>query len=203
MKSKGLSALLVLIFIALIGVGAGVGYMVYKKPEMLKFVEEKMKSIVTPKPPLDGNLTPARDLRGTWVSSLSGKGLQVFGKFTTGNAVTTVYEDGDIELIIDTVENNIASGKIRYSRVCAYGQTVAPKPVGTISVPKTCVPDSGYFPTSIRVSGSALDFFKFTSPGASGSMAGSFTTDIMSGNITINVPPYGDLKGEFRLSRKN
>jgi len=40
-----------------------------KKPLMYKFIEEKIKSIITPKPPI-GELTPTYDLRGTWVSSL-------------------------------------------------------------------------------------------------------------------------------------
>ena len=81
---------------------------VEKQPLMFRFIEEKLKSIITPKAPI-GNLTPVRDLRGTWKSSLAGKGLQVYGKFTTGPGTTMVYEDGDIELIIDSVADNVAS----------------------------------------------------------------------------------------------
>jgi hypothetical protein len=173
-----------------------------EKPLMFNFIDQKMKSIITPKPPI-GNLTPVRDLRGTWVSSLSGKGLQVYGKFTTGSAITTVYEDGDMELVIDAVTNNIASGKVRYSNLCATGQTVAPKPVGTITIPKQCTKDTGYRPLTIRVSGSRLDFGTFVVGGVTTVMQGTYTTDIITGSATVTLPAYGGLKGEFHLMRKS
>ena len=166
-----------------------------------KVIEDKMNSIITPKPPI-GNLTPVRDLRGTWVSSLQGKGLQVYGKFVTGPATTTVYEDGDMELVIDSVGNNIASGRIRYTNLCATGQTVAPKPVGTIAIPKQCTNDTGYSPISIRVSGSRLDFGTVVVDGTTASMQGNYTTDIITGTATVTLPAYGVLKGEFHLNRK-
>lgn len=171
-------------------------------PLMFRFIDDKLKSIVTPKAPLVGNLTPTRDLRGTWKSSLSGKGLQVYGKFTTGPAVTTVYEDGDIELIIESVKNNIASGKIRYTNLCAWGQATAPKPVGTITIPKQCAGNTGYLPIDIRVSGSALDFGTVKTGDVTATMQGSYTTDLMSGTMTVTMPAYGALKGEFHLNRQ-
>lgn len=200
-NQKGLATIYLLIILGLIGAGVGIVYIAKEKPLMFKFVEDKLKSIITPKPPI-GDLTPARDLKGTWKSSLAGKGLQVYGKFTTGPAVTTVYEDGDMELIIDSVKNNIASGKIRYTNLSAWGQTVAPKPIGTINVPKIYVKDSGYMPATIRVSGSALDFGKITVSGATVNMQGGYTTDIMTGSATVNLPGYGVLKGEFHLNRQ-
>ncbi|MDD5626094.1 MAG: hypothetical protein PHG83_02935 [Patescibacteria group bacterium] len=198
-NNKGFSAVILLIILGL-AVGA-ITYVAVKKPLMFGFVDKKLDSIVTPKPPI-GNLTPTRDLRGIWKSSLVGKGVQVYGKFTTGPGITTVYEDGDMELIIDSVENNIASGKVRYTNLCAWGQTVAPKPLGTISVPKQCTEDSGYRPIAIRVSGSALDFGTVVTDGATFTMQGSYTTDIMTGSATVTIPAYGVLKGEFHLMRQ-
>jgi len=193
------------ILISILVAGVVVGTVVIinnmpEKPLMFSFIEEKIKSIITPKPPI-GDLTPVRDLRGTWKSSLPGKGMQVYGKFTTGPGITTVYEDGDMELIIDSVKNNIASGKVRYTNLCVTVQTVAPKPIGTITVPKQCTKDSGYYPIAIRVSGSALDFGTVTVSGATATMQGTYTTDIITGSMTVTLPAYGVLKGEFHLSR--
>lgn len=174
------------------------------KPLMFSLIDEKLQSIITPKPPLIGNLTPARDLRGVWKSSLSGKGLQIYGKFTvplpTGVSITTVYEDGDVEIQIDSVENNIASGKIRFTNLCATATVTAPKiaPITT----KQCQADSGYMPLSIRVSGSALDFGTTAVSGATVTMQGSYLTDIITVSMTADVPPYGVLKGVYNLNRQ-
>lgn len=200
-NQKGALIISLLIILGLIGATIGTIYIVKEKPLMFRFVEEKLKSIITPKPPI-GDLTPVRDLRGTWKSSLSKKGIQVYGKFTTGPGITTVYEDGDMELIIDSVKNNIASGKVRYTNLCVTVQTVAPKPIGTITVPKQCTKDLGYTPIAIRVSGSALDFGTVTVSGATATMQGTYTTDIITGSMTVTLPAYGVLKGEFHLSRK-
>ncbi|MFA6100155.1 MAG: hypothetical protein WC750_04785 [Patescibacteria group bacterium] len=194
-----------ILFPVLIIVGAIVGtavviYRMPEKPPMFRFIEDKLKSIVTPIP-LIGNLTPARDLRGTWKSSLPGKGVQVYGKFVVGPSITTVYEDGDMELIIDSVKNNVASGRVRYTNLCVTGQIVAPKPVGTMVYPKQCTKDTGYSPITIRVSGSRLDFGTNTVSGATVTMQGNYTTDIITGTATVTLPAYGALKGEFHLNR--
>lgn len=194
------------IILPILVVGAVVGAVaIYQSmpgnPSVSSLIDSKLKSIVTPKPPLVGNLTPARDLRGTWKSSLAGKGLQVFGKFTTGPAVTTVTEDGDMELIIDSVVNNIASGKVRYTNLTATAVATVPK-LKTITT-KTGQKDTGYLPISIRVSGSALDFGTIKTAGVTFVMVGSYTTDIMSGTATITLPAYGVLKGEFHLMRQS
>ena len=190
--------------IIIIGAVAGTIVVLHSRPQeqqplMFRFIEEKLNSIITPKPPID-DLTPARDLRGTWKSSLAGKGVQVYGKFTTGPGITTVYEDGDMELIIDSVTNNIASGKVRFTNLCASAQVTIPK-LKTITT-KQCTKDTGYLPMGIRVSGSALDFGTVSIPGATASMQGSYTTDIITGSMTVTLPAYGTLKGEFHLMRQ-
>lgn len=173
--------------------------MAYNMPPQLSTVADKIKSIITPKAPI-GKLTPTRDLRGTWVSSLPGKAIQLYGSFKTPGAVTEVYEDGDMELIIEKVENNIAYGKIRQFNYCGYGKSHVEN-YGTISVPKTCLKDTGFQPIEITVSASALDFGTINFDGGTATMQGSYTTDLMSGTMTL-VIPSGTVKGEFHLNRK-
>lgn len=170
-----------------------------QQPLMLRFIEDKLKSIITPNAPI-GNLTPVRDLRGTWKSSLPRKGMQIFGKLTTGPGTTTIYEDGDIELIIDSVKDNIAYGKIRFTNLCATATTTAPK-IKPITV-KQCTEDSGYLPAGIHVSGSALDFGTVAASGVTITMRGTYLTDIITGSMTTTLPSYGVMKGVFNLNRK-
>jgi hypothetical protein len=165
----------------------------------LDMVDQKIKSIITPAAPI-GNLTPVRDLRGTWISSLKGKGMQNYGKFTTGPGTTQIYQEADIELIINSVSGNTASGTMRYINLCTWGSTSAPK-IPTISVPKNCN-STGANPIQIRVSGSRLDFGTMNAGSVSFSMQGNYTTDIISGTMTANISPYGVIKGEFHLIRK-
>jgi hypothetical protein len=174
------------------------------KPEWVRSVEERIRSIVTPKAPIGAlnPLTPTRDLRGTWKSSLPKKGIQVYGQFTTGPGTTTVHENGDMELIIDDVKNGVATGRVRYTDLCVTAQTAMPKPLPSVTVPKQCTEDSGYDPITIRISGSRLDFGTAEVDGATASMQGNFTTDIISGTATVTIPAYGVLKGEFHLNRE-
>lgn len=166
----------------------------------LDLVGQKIKSIVTPNAPI-GNLTPVRDLRGTWISSLKGKGMQTYSQFKTGPGTTQIYQEGDIQLIITSVENNVASGTIQYTNLCTWGRTTAPK-IPTISIPKQCS-NTPVSSIGIRVSGTRLDFGSVNAGGgASFSMQGNYTTDLISGSMTGNVPPYGVIKGEFHLMRK-
>ena len=199
-NNRGFSIISFLIVLGLItgAVVAGV-YVAGGNPAFLKSVEQKLKSIKTAKPPI-GNLTPTRDLRGTWTSSIRGKGIQLYGKFATGPGTTTIYEDGDIELIINTVSGNTASGTMRYTNLCSTGSTAVPG-YGNITVPKQCVADTGARAIQIRVSGSRLDFGTVSAGGATFSMQGNFTTDIISGTMTATTP-YGIIKGEFHLNRK-
>lgn len=204
-NDKGFSAIALLIILGLI-VAGGI-YVAVKKPPMYRFIEDKIRSIITPKPPI-GELTPTRELEGTWVSSLSGKGFQLYGQFSVPNGTAKVYEDGDMELKIDRVENNIAYGEVRYSNMRAYGDaTVSVPGGGTISTPIqiACAPDTGFIPTQIRVSGSALDFGTINFSGGTFTMQGTYTTDLMSGTMTTTISAGGGsgvIKGEFHLNRK-
>ena len=167
-------------------------------PAYIANIEQKLKSIITPKPPI-GDITPTRDLRGNWTSSLQGKGLQLYGKFVTGKSTTQLYEDGDIDLVIDSVVGNTASGTIRYRNLKATGTTVVPG-YGTITVPPVQYGDTGERPIQIRVSGSKLDFGTINTGDVNFTMQGNYTTDIISGTMTATTS-YGVIKGEFHLSR--
>lgn len=163
----------------------------------LDMVGQKIKSIITPKPPI-GNLTPVRDLRGTWKSSLAGKGMQTYSQFKTGPGTTQIYQEADVELIIESVSGNTASGTLRYINLCTWGRTTVPK-IPTINVPKQCVSTPAN-PIQIRVSGTRLDFGSIFSNGMSFTMQGNYTTDLISGTMTATTP-YGVVKGEFHLMR--
>jgi len=166
--------------------------------KFFNLIDQKIKSIITPNPPI-GNLTPVRDLRGTWVSSLSGKGIQSFGKFNTGPGVTQIYQEGDIKLVIESVSGNVASGTFQYINLCTWGKMTAPK-IPPISVPKHCV-SPGPGPIQIRVSGTRLDFGTVSAGGVNATMQANYTTDLISGSTTTTVSPYGIIKGEIHLIR--
>ena len=185
------SVKIVLIIVLSVGIVGLAAYKVATDPSIILSVKNKLTTTIS----------PARDLRGTWISGLSGKGFQLNGQFTAGKSVTTVYEDGDIELIITEVKDNIAYGTIRFYNVCAWGFTIAPI-VGKISVPKQCINDSGPQPTQIRVSSSALDFGTVNSGGVIATMSASFTTDLIHGTMSATVAPYGQVKGVFNLNRQ-
>ncbi|MBN1152695.1 MAG: hypothetical protein JXA58_05730, partial [Dehalococcoidia bacterium] len=162
---------------------------------------QKIASIITPKAPI-GDLTPARDLKGTWISSLAGKGFQLYGSFTVAPGEIDLYEEGDMELVIESVEGNTATGQMRLTNVYGSSMTTIPG-FDSISLPMTLlIQDSGYSPVSIRISGTNLDFGSFSAEGASGSMQGTYTTDLMSGTMTVETE-YGPIKGEFHLMRQH
>ena len=104
-----------------------------------------------------------------------------------------------MELIINTVTGNTAVGTVRYTNLCSTGTTEVPG-FGTVSVPPQCVSDTGTNAIQIRVSSTHLDFGTTNTNGATFTMQGNYTTDIISGTMTATTP-YGDIKGEFHLMR--
>ena len=172
----------------LVGIAIGIGVIVaVENPQFSDWIDDKMNSIQVAKPPI-GDITPARDLRGDWTSSLPGRGFQLYGEFFVAGTTSKVYEDGDIDLHIDRVEGNTAYGTIRSYNITGYGQATGP--AGTVVLPKTTFPESGTQPIEIHVTGSRLDFGSFNIAGAKGAMQGNYTTDLISGGITTTVAPY-------------
>ena len=165
-------------------------------PSFVSLVQQKLKTIITPRPPI-GNLSVVRDLRGTWSSSIRGKGFQLYGQFATGPGTTHIYEDGDITLVINTVQNNVAIGTIRYTNMSVYGTTSVPG-YGNLTVPRQYTGDAGTQPIRIGVSGTRLNFGSMSTNDATFSMQGNYTTSLISGTMTATTS-YGVIKGEFHL----
>jgi len=195
-KRRGIAFIFILI-IAALAIGGAVAY-VGTNPDLVNTITQKIKDIITPGPPI-GDLTPVRDLKGTWVSSIKGKGFQLYGKFPTAGGTAVVYQNSDITLKIDSVSGNTARGTITYTNICTWG-SVTVTGYGSISTPKTCA-NAGAQAISIRVSGSRLDFGTISAAGATITMQGNFTTDLISGTMTM-TSAYGIIKGEFHLIRK-
>lgn len=194
---------LIVVVVGLALAAAGVSYVYDHDPETARYldmVKDKIDSIITPKPPI-GDLTPVRDLKGTWRSSLRGKGYQVYGSFGDGASNVKVYQEGDVELVIDSVKGNAARGSMRLMNV--YGSARGSVPGrGSVSTPRMLiVRDSGRSPITIRVSGTRLDFGSFDAGGLSGTMQGSYTTDLIRATMTVQTE-YGPVKGEFHLMRQ-
>ena len=169
----------------LVGIAIGIGVIIaIEKPLMFDSVTDKVDSIQVGKPPI-GDLTPARDLTGAWDSSLKGKGFQLYGEFVVAEMTTKVYEEGDIEILIESVVDNVAYGRARFYNVTVYGQGTGP--AGTVTLPGTKMAETGLQPIQIRVSGSRLDFGSFSIAGTTGTMQGNFVTDIISGTMATTL----------------
>jgi hypothetical protein len=144
-------------------------------------------------------VTPVSGLIGTWQSSVAGKGMEVRSETMIGPTAMKIYQAGDIELIIDSVKDNTATGQIRLTNFCVSAEATA---AGiTTTIPEQCVEDSRYSPLVIKVSGSELDFGTATIEDVTTSMQGSYTANTMTGTMTITNPAFGVLEGEFNLRK--
>lgn len=181
-----------------LGLFAGVAYLGLARPPIVSYVEDRLRNTTPIEAPI-GDITPTRDLRGTWVSSLPGKGLELFGQYTAGDATVTVYQDGDIELQIEALEGNTAVGYMRLFNVCTSGLVAGPQ--GSSAIPETCM-DTGVQPIVIHVTGSRLDFGTITAGGVTTTMQGNYTADLISGTVSAPLPPYGKIEGLFHLMRQ-
>ena len=159
----------------------GAAYVAIARPDLATLVDQRLRDIGIPVPPI-GNITPARDLRGTWSSSITGKGFQLYGTGTAPQGGTVrVYVEADVILRIDQVENNVATGAARWLNHTTYGEVTGVPSVGTIPIPRQTLPDTGFQPMSFRVTGSAIDFGTVMTGGAVATMQGSFTEDLLTG----------------------
>jgi len=104
-----------------------------------------------------------------------------------------------VNVIAQTRLNKVAT--ITYAGIRPDPKETSIPGYGSVSVPKQCLNDSGASAIKIKVSGSRLDFGTVSAGGATFSMQGNFTTDIISGTMTATTP-YGVIKGEFHLNRK-
>lgn len=163
-----------------VAIGAA-AYLALARPDIATLVDERLRAIGITAPPL-GNITPARDLRGTWSSGAAGKGIQIYGTGTAPQGGTVrVYVEADMVIRVDRVQDNIATGAARLLNYQLYGEVTGVPSVGTIAIPRQTLPDTDFQPMEFRVTGSALDFGTVTAGGAVAILQGSFTEDFMTG----------------------
>lgn len=183
----------------------GAVYIQTQRPGLFGSAETKVRSVADEV--LPGQLAPARDLRGTWASSLSGKGIQIYGEgHGTQGGTVRVYYDADFVLRITSVEDNVAHGEARMFNGTLYGEVTDVPAVGTIPVPRQEFPDSGFQPMTIRVHGSSLDFDTLSVAGITVTMSGTFVEDGIvgwGGGGNSTMAGYGGVvtKAELHLTR--
>lgn len=193
-------ALSMMFLVVVIG---GAAYLAVVRPDLAPAVYQRLREAGLPVPPI-GNITPARDLRGTWSSSLTGKGFQMFGTGTAPQGgLVRVFVDADVILRIDRVEDNIATGEARWLNHTTYGEVTGVPIVGTISIPRQTLPDTAFQPITFRVTGSALDFGTVIAGGAVATLQESFTEDMLTGWGGGTVAGFDNIsvRSEMHLTR--
>jgi hypothetical protein len=106
--------------------------------------------------------------------------------------------NGDVNLVIKNVANNIASGIISYSNLCTVSTITMPGKPDTVKSP-TCVSNESKA-VELQISGNTLTFAGQTSTGANISFTGNYSGDTISGKFTI-TGSSGDMNGTFSLDR--
>ncbi|MFA7295898.1 MAG: hypothetical protein WC211_01765 [Dehalococcoidia bacterium] len=200
MKTARRIALSMVFLVVVIG---GAAYVAIARPDLTALVEQRLREIGIPAAPI-GDITPARDLRGTWSSSLTGKGFQLYGTGTAPQGGTVrVYVEADLILRIDRVEDNVATGAARWLNHTTYGEVIGVPMVGTIPIPRQTLPDTDFQPMSFRVTGSAIDFGTVMAGGAVATMQGSFTEDLLTGWGGGTIAGFDNIavRSELHLTR--
>src|ERR1035437_593819 len=76
------------------------------------------------------------NLVGNWVSVVEGKGMQGSGKITIFNTTNQINVSGDISLVIEKVEDNVAYGTITYNNLCYTTAKITAGITATPGAPK-------------------------------------------------------------------
>lgn len=119
-----------------------------------------------------GTLTQTDGLAGTWVSAVSGKGIQASGKLVSSKAVTQVTVTGDVQVIIQKVTADTALGTIAYSNLC-YDETASVAGGATISKKPQCISVSAK-QIELKISGDKISFEGPTATGGTDSFVGTY-----------------------------
>jgi len=135
------------------------------------------------------NSTSTSELIGTWVSAVSGKGMQGLGKITFSGTAYQIGFTGDINLVIEKVENNLGTGTITFSNLC----------LTTDAKPAQCIKTYSQ-PAVMQISGNTINYTGPTMLGASLSLSGTYTNDSISGTFT-RTSSSGKINGTFNLAR--
>jgi len=141
----------------------------------------------------------ASGLIGTWVSAVTGKGMQGTGKITLRGTVNQLSLTGDVNLVIKKVENNIGTGTITFDKVCITAVVSVPgKP--DVTNPTQCL-NAYSQPSTMQISGNKITYTGKSVLGANITLTGTYTSDTMSGTFT-RTGSSGKINGTFSLARK-
>jgi hypothetical protein len=145
-----------------------------------------------------GNSTQANDLIGTWVSSVQGKGMQGSGNLTISGVAVQINFTGDVDLVIQKVENNIATGTLAFTNFCSSKVTSVPGKPDVIGQAQ-CL-SGNKVPAYLQIDGNKITYTGETILGASVTLNGTYTSDSISGTFT-RTSSYGNINGTFNLVR--
>ena len=146
--------------------------------------------------------TQKKSLAGTWDSSVKGKGMQGSGEIITANANTKINVTGDVNLVIEKVENNIASGTISYNNVC-YTLVISMPGKSDISEPSKCISISSK-QIEAKITDNTISSGGNSDDNDNVSLLGNYTNNTISGTFTktISVGKFDEkISGTFNLAR--
>jgi hypothetical protein len=137
-------------------------------------------------------------LIGTWVSSVPKKGMQGSGKGTLNGTNYKINFTGDINLVVQKVENNVGTGTITFSNLCLVATVTTPGKPDVVR-PAQCL-KSYTEPAVMQINGNAIKYTGPTVLGASISLTGTYTNDSFSGTFE-RTSTSGTANGTFDLTR--
>jgi hypothetical protein len=145
------------------------------------------------------NLKPKKTgIVDTWVSSETGKGMQGEGKIVTSRSATEIKISGDVKVVIDKVEDNVASGTIIYNNLC-YTPTITMTGKAPVVEAPRCI-NNDVKPVQLQLDGNKLSFVGQTEIGASIAFSGNLDNDAITGTFVWSSS-YGKIDGTFDLAR--
>jgi len=144
------------------------------------------------------NSTSANGLIGTWVSAVQGKGMQGSGKIAISGTATQITFTGDVNLVVQKVENNTGTGEITFTNLCGSKVTSVPGKPDVIG-PAQCISGNS-LPAVMRINGNTITYTGKSILGADISLTGTYTNDSMSGTFT-RTSASGNITGTFNLAR--
>ncbi len=144
---------------------------------------------------------PTSNFVGTWTSAVPGKGMQASGNFQISGFAGTVTMTGDVTVVIQRVENNIAYGTLAYSNLCTTATVLAPGKAPVVRQPD-CI-SSQPKAIQLQLSGNTMSFAGPTLvAGGTVTFTGTYSNDSASGTFKRSSS-YGELDGTFSLVHSN
>ena len=144
------------------------------------------------------NSNSANGLVGTWVSATQSKGMQGSGKITLRGTVYKIDMTGDVDLVIQKVENNTSTGTITFNNFCLTTTISVPGKPDVIE-PAQCL-NGNSRPATMQISGNTINYSGKSDLGADINLAGTYTNDSMSGTF-VRTSSSGKINGTFSLVR--